>query len=139
MWMDRILIVMQEKEYCYSSDYRRCIDINVKSMNWTSCSKMSRVSVLLCSVSLNNKIKQWAFTLLDLVLWQRYLPVKLAHLLQYPIQFFRSLILSLSVSLNYSCGEAVRRVRSPFHSRCDTQLRRVITGTFLHRIQHVLY
>ena len=33
----------------------------------TSCSNMSRVSVLLYSVSLNNKMKQWAFTLLDLV------------------------------------------------------------------------
>ena len=32
------------------------MDVNVKSMNWTSCSKMSRVFVLLYSVGLNNKI-----------------------------------------------------------------------------------
>ena len=83
MWMDSRLIVMKKKEYSYSLDYRRCIDVNVKSMNWTSCSKMSRVSVLLYSISLNNKMKQWAFTLLDLVLWRRYSPVKLAHLLRY--------------------------------------------------------
>ena len=30
-----------------------------------------------------------------------------------------------------------KKVRSPFHSRCDTQLKRVKTGTFLHGIQHV--
>ena len=37
------------------------------------------MSVLLYSVSLNNEMKQWAFTSLDLVLWRRYSPVKLAH------------------------------------------------------------
>ena len=72
MRMDSRLIVMEKKEYSYSSDYCGCMDVNVKSMNWTSCSKMSRVSVLLYSVSLNNKMKQWAFTLLDLVLWRRF-------------------------------------------------------------------
>ena len=61
-------MVMEKKEYSYSSDYRRCMDINIKSMNWTSCSNIRRVFVLLYSVSLNNKMKQWAFTLLDLVL-----------------------------------------------------------------------
>ena len=48
-----------------------------------------------------------------------------------------------TASLKYSCGEAVRKVRwevvrkvrSPFHLRCDTQLKRVKTVTFLHRIQ----
>ena len=49
----------------------------------TSCSNMGRLFVPLYSVSLNNKMKQWAFNLLDLVLWRRYSPVKLAHLLQY--------------------------------------------------------
>ena len=32
-------------------------------------------------------------------------------------------------SLNCSCGEAVRQVRSTFYSRCDTQIKRVKTGT----------
>ena len=68
MWMDSRLILMEKKKYSSSSDYRKCIHVNVKSMNWTSCSKMSRVSVLLYSVSLNNDMKQWGFTLLDLVL-----------------------------------------------------------------------
>ena len=41
-------------------------------------------------------------------------------------------------SLDYSRGgEAVRKIRSPFYSRCDIQLKRVKTGNFLHRIQHV--
>ena len=34
-------------------------------------------------------------------------------------------------------GEAVRNAMSLSHSRCDTQLKRVKSGTFLHRIQHV--
>ena len=117
-----------------------CMDLNVKSMNWTSCNSMSRVSGLLFCEILTNKMKQWAFTLLDQVLWRRYSPVKLAHLLHYkPIiaGYLCSMVDLCTASLNYPCGEAVRKVRSPFHSRCDTQLKRVKTGTFLHRIQHV--
>ena len=74
-------------------------------MNWTSYSKMSRVSVLLYSVSLNNKMKLWAFTLLDLVLWRRYSPVKLAHLLQYirPTIIAAYSILSFTHSFALSC------------------------------------
>ena len=116
----------------YSSDYRRCMDVNVESMNWlvlycttSSCSNMSRVSVM--HVTWNSGL----FTLLDLVLWRRYSPEKLAHV----YYCIRPIIAAYSIlsfwvefictaSLNYSCGEAVRRVRSTFYSRCDTQLKR---------------
>ena len=40
--------------------------------------------------------------------------------------------------LNYLFGEkAVRQVSSPFHSRGDTQLNRVKSGTLLYRIPYV--
>ena len=137
------------------------MDVNVESMNWlvtycaiSCCSNMRRVSVLLYSVSLNNNMKQRAFTLLDLVLWRRYSPVKLTHrpgkLHIHIYYYIRNIIASYSIlsfylswvdlctaSLNHSCREAVRKVRSPFRSRCDPQLKGVKTGTFLHRIQHV--
>ena len=79
-------IVMKTKIRSYSSDYRRCMDVTLESMNWWFCIALlldvvTWVECLsyLYSVSLNNNVKQRPFALLDLFLWRRYPPVKLAH------------------------------------------------------------
>ena len=72
------------KSDSHSSDYHRCMD----KIDLTSCSNMSRVSVLSYSVSSNNKMKQWAFTLLDLVLWYIYYSIRPIIIAAYSILSF---------------------------------------------------
>ena len=119
-----------------------------------SCSQTSSIIMSQClfyMYSVNYNMKQRAFTLLDLVLWWRYSPVKLApytsitpiisSLFNSVVQSWPVLVLYLAyiASLNNSCGEeSIRKSRSQFHSRCYTQLKRVVkTETLLYRIQHV--
>ena len=140
-----------------------CMNLYVESMNWlvsyctiswsqTNSSNMGKCLFYMYNVSYNMKQRAAGFYLVRsssvakvLTRKTRTIDISVWHIiaaysfLSFWVDLYSSnTYIVYTASLNFSCGEeAARKVRSPFHSRCDTQLKRVKTGTFLQRILYV--